>query len=279
MNILLLVISTFCFAMSDVYSKKLGAEYGAFQLVWMRYAVPCLLLLLAVPKRGLRLSFKSQHPILQSLRGLAVLGSAIFFITALPLMNMADATAIFFLAPILIVILAFFFQKEHVSLKGWLGVAAGFAGAMIISPPQLSAGGLVILLPLASALCWAIAVLITKRLSDSDGGLVTLNWTFFIGLAAITLLAAAEPIPKVSLGWDELIMGMLVTAAQGISILCYRMGNVARLAPFSYSQLLWAAMLAWIFFSAPPAAPFYIGALLIVAGSYFCSHRPPKLAS
>ncbi|MCB6182081.1 DMT family transporter [Leeia sp. TBRC 13508] len=278
MNIILLVIASLCFALSDAYAKQLGQHYDALQLVWMRYAIPFLILPCLLLRSGFKKSFGSSNYRMQIMRGFAILASAILFIMSLKRMNIGDATAIAFLSPVLIVILAFVFYREKVTWLAWIGVVISFGGALVISPPSFAGGNIAMLFPASSALCWALAVLFTRRLGGVDSSTITLNWTFLIGFIISTAILIGNPITISKIGAQEILMGGLSTIGQFLIILSYSIGNVSRLAPLSYIQMFWSVVAAWIFFTEMPDKSFWIGSAFILAGSYLCLRQPKNIA-
>ena len=131
----LLVAGVTLFAISDGLSKFLTESCSIVQVVWARYAfaVPVVLASTGIAKwRGL---FRSARPVLQLGRGLLLALTNIVAVIGLGLLPLADFTAINFVSPLLVVAFAVPLLGERVSIHGWISVAVGFAGILVIVRP------------------------------------------------------------------------------------------------------------------------------------------------
>ena len=86
-----------------------------------------------LPQSGLRV-LRSKRPGMQVVRALCLLGTSLFFTTALHYIPLAEATAVNFLAPILVTALSVPLLGEHVTRGQWLAVICGFVGVLIALP-------------------------------------------------------------------------------------------------------------------------------------------------
>src|SRR5512145_73455 len=134
-GILLTCVAVFAFASLDSLSKYLTAFNSVLMILWVRYlAQTCLLAAWQLPRHGLRV-LKVNCPGLQVLRGLSLLSISLFFLFALRYLPIGEATAVHFLTPLLVILLAIPMLGERASLAQWLLVVVGFAGVLIIVRP------------------------------------------------------------------------------------------------------------------------------------------------
>jgi drug/metabolite transporter (DMT)-like permease len=222
--------------------------------------------------RGGRL--RSKRPGLQILRGLGMLGSALIFMTGLVFLPVADATAIFFIVPILITGFAVIFLKETVGWRRWLAAVAGFVGVVIIIRPGTGAFQLASLLPVLAAFAWASAATITRFMSGSDGPLTTLAYSAIVGVVVLSLAAPfVVVVPSTSdLGW-AIAMGLLSTGGHGLVVLAFREASASLLAPYTYGQIVWAGALGLLVFGTFPDGLTIFGALIIAGSGIYTSYR------
>jgi threonine/homoserine efflux transporter RhtA len=189
-GVLLLVGSTTFFSVSDVITKQLTATLPPGEVAWMRFVVLMLLVIPALAMNGGGALLRSRRPALQILRGLGMVGSTIAFTHSLRYLPVADATAINFVSPILIMALSVLFLGETVGWRRWSAAAVGFLGVVLIIRPGTGAFQTAAFLPLLAAASWAGAAVATRKMSGSDHALTTLAYSAFVGFL---VLSAALP--------------------------------------------------------------------------------------
>lgn len=273
-GIALMIASTLFFACGDVLAKALASSLPAAEIVFLRYATLAVLLLPFVLRSAGRAELRSQRPGLQVLRGLGMVGSALCFTLGLPFLPVADATAIYFISPIVITALAMLFLGEKVGWRRWTASLIGLLGVLIVMRPGTGAFQAAALLPLLGATCWAGAAIATRVMSGTDRPITTLAYSAIVGLA---VLAALVPFSWVTPTWLELglaiAMGVLSSVGHGLVVLAYRETSASVVAPFSYGQLIWAAALGFAAFGALPDRFTVAGAVIIAASGLYTAYR------
>jgi drug/metabolite transporter (DMT)-like permease len=260
------------FSAMDATSKILAARYDPVEVAWGRYlAILALLgpLALRDPKM-----LRTQHLRLQLVRGVATLGAALFFIAGLARLPLADATAIAFASPLLVTALSIPLLGEQVGVRRWSAVAAGFLGVLVVIRPGSGAIGPAALLPLLSAGCWALSIVVTRRMGAGEPPLTTLFYSTVVGLA---LSGAALPFVWQRAGLADAaimaLMGVLSASGQYLLIAGLARGAASLLAPFSYSQMVWSTLIGFVIFKTTPAFATWCGAAIIVASGIYIAHR------
>ena len=269
LGILLILAAGLLLASQDALSKSLTAVYPLLLVVWLRYLSQSVLMLaLFAPRMGLNL-LRTQRPWLQLVRGLSLVAITLLFYSALRFIPLGEATAVIFLAPLVVIVLSATWLKEHISRGLWLSVGVGLLGVLLIVRPGGALFTPAILLPLGAAFCFGIYQLLTRRLSATDHPATSNFLSALVGTLSVSVL----------LPWfwqtltlvDGLLMATLgATAMTGHMLLthAYRFGSAASLAPFTYVQIVTATVLGMLFFDHTPDLWAILGmAVIILSGA------------
>jgi drug/metabolite transporter (DMT)-like permease len=268
-----IIASTVFFAGSDVAAKLLTHTIPPVEIAWMRYVVFCLMVLPAVAWTGGRRGLATTRLPIQILRALGMVSSAVVFMVALGHLPVAEATAINFVSPIFITALSIPLLGEKVGLRRWIAAAVGLAGVLIVVQPGGASFQLAALLPAVSAAIWACSAILTRMMS-SEKPEVTLAWSAIVGFAVLTVAAPyAWVTPNATEIWYGLLMGVGSTIGHWLLVLGYRRAGASLLAPFSYTQLVWASGLGFLVFGAVPGLWTLVGGAVIAASGLYTAHR------
>jgi drug/metabolite transporter (DMT)-like permease len=276
--IALVLASTVVFAVSDTAAKVLTQSIPPIQATWLRFLV---FLLIVVPAgllaRGPRL-LSSRRPGVQVLRGIALAGAAMFFMSGLRHLPVADMTALNFIAPLLITALSIPLLGERVDARRWIAALVGLAGVLMIVRPGTSAFDPAALLPLGSALAWALAAILT-RLGAGDPPETTLAFSSLVGFVVLCCFVpfAWGPMTARDIGLGVFV-AVLSTAGHWLVVLAFRRAPASVLAPFSYAQLISATVCGLVVFGDLPGLWTAAGAAVIAASGLYTAHRERALA-
>jgi drug/metabolite transporter (DMT)-like permease len=262
--IAMVVAAMACFSTSDALAKFLTGMLPVAVIVWVRY-LAFLVTLAPLLRRG-RVVLRTRKAWLHGVRALALASSATFFILALRVLPMAEATALVFASPLFVTLLSAWLLNERVDAARWLIVVAGFAGVIIVMRPGSAVFRIEALLPILSSLAWAISVICTRTLTVHDGVETTLVYSGLLGFALVSLVALPQlTIPPVEGVIAAVSMAVIWSGAQWLSVHAYHRGNVSVLAPFSYSQLLWSTLIGIAIFRHLPDGASLVGIGIILA--------------
>jgi drug/metabolite transporter (DMT)-like permease len=265
-----MVLAGLSFTFLDTTAKYLSNDLPVLFVVWARYGVHCLLMLLVLaPSRGWDL-VRAGRPMLQVVRGLMLLVTTASGMAALSHLPIAETLAIAFLAPLIVVLAAAPLLKEKPSRLTILAVLCGFAGTLLIVRP----GGAVVGVGVAFALCTAIAYaayqLLTRHLCQDAGSITLLFYTALTGTLGASL---AVPFfwPQISLTltqWVLLIsLGLYGGAGHFLLIRAFALADASTLSPLLYSQLIWQTLAgAWVFNHVPDAWAILGGLMIVGSG-------------
>ena len=265
----LLVLAMAAFSLSDALAKQLAPQFSAGVLVWCRY----LGLLLSVLPLVLRepAIVRTSQPLTQMLRAAGLVGSALLFLRALAVIPQAEATAMVFASPLFVLILSRIALRETVGVRRFAPVLLGFAGVLIVVRPGSFHFGGAELYPLFSSIAWAFAVVLTRKLNGNDAVSTTMFYSAVLGAAGTSLLALPSlKAAALEAAWPALLaMTAAWCCAQWLSVAAYRVAAPQLIAPFSYSQLLWATALGLLLFGHWPDAISLAGmAVIATSGLY-----------
>ncbi len=263
-GILLVLLATFLFAGHDALSKFLGGLYPVVMVVWARYLVHTLLMAgIFLPQAGLRV-LRTRCPLLQVLRALSLLSTSLLFTAGLQYIPLAEATAVNFLAPVLVTALSVPLLKEKVTLGQWLAVVMGFVGVLVVVHPGGELFTPAILLPFGSALGFCFYQLLTRKVAAHDSPTTS---NFFAGLCNTLAMSALVPffwqVPSLDHGLLMLALGGAGMTAHLLLTQAFRIAAPALLAPFGYCQIVFAGLLGFLIFSHTPDATSLAGIAII----------------
>ncbi len=268
-----ILASTLFFSCSDVIAKALAGSLPAAEVVWLRYLTFALLVLPVLFLKG-GPALRSRSPSLQVVRGLGMVGSALFFTIGLRYLPVADSTAIYFVSPILITALSIPFLGEVVGWRRWLAALVGLIGVLVVIRPGTSAFEMASLFPLVGATCWAGAAIVTRKMSGADHPITTMGYSALVGLVVTTALLPFDFVMpsawQLGLG---LGFGALSTLGHWFVVLAYRHASASLIAPYSYAQLIWAGALGFLAFGTMPDGFTIAGAGIIAASGLYTAYR------
>jgi drug/metabolite transporter (DMT)-like permease len=273
-GIALILLSTVFLGSSDVTSKHLSASLPAIEITWIRFVVFALIMTPAMLPRSPLYALRTERLPLQLLRGAAMLGSALLFISALHYLPVAEASATGFVSPLFVTALSVVFLAERVGIRRWLATAVGLVGVLIILRPGTSAFQLTAFFPLASSFCWALMLIMTRIMSGREHAVTTMTYSALTALAIITAMVPfVWRVPTLHDILFGAVVGVASTAGQWIVVLAYRYGDASVLAPFSYAQLVWVSILGFLIFGEVPDIWTVTGGAFIVASGLYTAHR------
>ncbi|HTE99416.1 MAG TPA: DMT family transporter [Bradyrhizobium sp.] len=273
-GIALILASTVFLGASDVTAKYLSTTLPSIEIAWIRFLVFALIMSPAMVPGSPLYALRSQRSGLQAMRGVALLGSSLFFISGLRFLPIAEASATGFVAPLFVTALSIVFLGETVGVRRWLATAVGLIGVLIILRPGTGAFHPAAFFPIVSALAWACTLIMTRMMSGRDHAITTMTYSSIVG---VCILSALVPLVWVAPSWHDILFGVFIglasTAGQWIVVLAFRYADASVLAPFSYTQLLWVSILGFVIFGEVPDVWTVIGAVFIVGSGLYTAHR------
>ena len=272
-GIVLMCLAMMCFVTMNTLIKSMRGELPVVELIWGRYFFHAVLILMLFPRRIPTL-LASTHKGLQILRSLLVLLATALMFTSVGLMPIADIVAITFVAPLLIVILSVAILHEIVGLRRWAAVIVGFMGVVIILRPGGDLFTPIALLPLATAMTYAFYQVLTRVVSQSADPLNTLFYSALVGAVVMTVVVPFDWVTPDVGQWTKLVAaGLLGGLGHYAIIRAYERAEASLVAPFAYTELIWATGLGFFVFGDLPDTWTFVGAGIIAAIGIYIVHR------
>lgn len=281
LGILLMTATTFVFAMQDGISRHLAGEYNVLMVVMIRYWFFAGFVIVVAARKagGVGAAAATTQPVLQIVRGLLLAGEICVAVAAFVLLGLVESHAIFASYPLMIAALSGPVLGERVGIWRWSAIAVGFAGMLIILQPGARVFSPYALIPLTSALMFALYGLLTRYAARKDNAATSFFWTGVVGAVAMTLVGVWfwEPMS----GPDWVWMGTLcLTGALGhwLLIKTYEVAEASVVQPFAYLQLVFVTLLGVSVFGERVGTNVVIGAGIVVAAGLFTLWRARRRA-
>jgi drug/metabolite transporter (DMT)-like permease len=282
-----LVLGIFVFSMQDTIIKSVSGDHALSLAILMRSVVSFPILLVIVHfDTGLKSILTPKAPLL-FLRGFILLCAYLAYYMAMPALPLAEAIALFFLAPLIVTILSGPLLGEKVKPSAWLAVVIGLVGVFIILRPGSALFEPAALLSLGSAIAYAIAMVFARKISATvPTGVMSFyqNVTYILispllGLISSAGLFGTPEHPSLAFllrpwAWpplnDTILLGACgIIAAIAATLLthAYRKAEANVVAPFEYTGMIWGVVWGFLLFGEVPRATTLVGmALIAIAG-------------
>lgn len=272
-GILWMLLAVMLFVVLDTFAKLLSETYPVWQIVWARYTFH--LVLIALFLRGaLPRTLRTRRLPLQLLRSLLLVITTGLFFMGLSMLQLAEAAAVMLLGPLFITALSVPFLGEKVGMRRWGGVFAGLVGALIVIRPGTDVFVLASLFPLAAALVNAFYHITTRLLSHSDSSMTTLTYSSLVGAVVMTLGVPFFWVQPDLIGWIMMVsVGLIGGSSHFCLIKSYSEAPAAVVAPFGYSNIVWAVLFGFVVWGDLPDAWTLIGAGILVVSGLYVFHR------
>jgi drug/metabolite transporter (DMT)-like permease len=273
-----MALGVFGFCILDAVTKKLTEDYGNWQIIGLSRVVTITLMTITIGYRHrglhvLRTSYLRTH----LMRSVLVIATTWTFLECLRYLELADAIAIAFAAPLFITAMSGPILGEKVGWRRWTAVLIGFVGVLVALEPGRNGVGWGAILALCAALTYSIGQIWLRPLVGRElGHNIIFYSTLFSGLAALGPAVAEWQWPT-PMGWLLfLVQGSCSTLAQIFMIRAFRVGEASLLAPLEYTALVWAGLFGYLFWDEVPTLQVIGGAVIIIAASLYIAHREAK---
>jgi len=274
MGMFMMCVGVACLSINDAVAKQLTSDYSPLQVLFLRNLIALPFAIGIALRMGGTRALRSYRPVAHLVRGVVWVAAAFLFFTSLRYLPLAEATALVFVAPLFITAISALVLREQVGWKRWLAVLAGFAGVLIAIRPGAASFQLVSLLPVATALFYAL-LMVSARWVDRRESV----WTLLLYLTGAGALLSAvlvpfvwRPVPMADL-WLFAAIAFFGTAGMTLMTQAFRMAPAVVVAPLDYTALLWATLAGWLVWHEIPEAPVFLGAAIIIASGIFTVWR------
>jgi drug/metabolite transporter (DMT)-like permease len=276
LGILLMVATTFIFAVQDGISRHLAGEYNVLMVVMIRYWFFAAFVIAVAARKagGLRAAARTDQPLVQGFRAVLLVAEICVMIFGFTLLGLVESHAVFACYPLLIAALSGPVLGERVGWRRWVAIGVGFVGVTIILKPGFGVFQVEAAVPLMAALMFALYGLLTRYVARKDSAATSFFWTGTVGSVAMTAVGLWfwEPMSRPDWMW---MAALCVTGALGhyTLIKCYEVAEASSVQPFAYLQLVFASTLGILVFGETIQANVAFGAALIVGAGLFTLWR------
>lgn len=275
-GIITLIIATFFLALMDGMSRYMAELYDVLNINMFRFwIIGSFVILVSLRGRGvLRSILKTKQPVAQISRGLLFISSLLMAIYSYTQVGLIVTHALMAVFPLLTVLLSGLFLKEEITRIKVVAVGVGFLGVTIIINPINLEFSLVSVLPLISAVTFAIYAVLTRKVASTDNTETSFFWVSLVSAIAITI---PSPLFYKPIQFSDLYFLVLLCTFSlvGHFLLtnAYRHAEASVLQPFSYFHLFFASVVGIIFFQDPLTISTVAGGGLIVFGGILISRK------
>ena len=267
-----------CFSFNSVFVRYAAEDVHPFEVAFFRnFFAVLFVLMLVLPKDGVAV-FRFQRPGMLILRALINTAAMLTWFYAVPLIPLADLTALGFTAPLWATVLAAVFLGEKMRMRRWTATIMGFAGALIIIQPGFKELHWATYLVLISSACWGITVTIVRQMTAYERPNTILLYQAIL-MSVFSLIPAVWfwSTPMASTVMYMVILGALSAGAHWCHVRAYSMQEVAALQPLDFARLPIIAIAAWFLFGEVAGPEVWVGAAIVFGSGVYISYREAQL--
>lgn len=272
-GIALMCLALVFFSCLDTMAKWLGREIDPLQVTWARYTSSIIIVFVFINPWTHPGVMRTKKPVLQGVRSVLMFLSTVFNFVALQYLQLAETISIIFITPFLVALISGPLLGEWVGPRRLAAICVGFLGVLIVLRPGF--GGLhpAALLSIAGCICYAVYIIITRKLAASDSAETTMSYSGLAGLLLTPFIGLFwVPPPSLTTWALMLATGLFGTLGHWCLIKGHHLAPAAVLSPFIYTQMIWMVLLGWLVFGQwPDHWTLTGGAVVIASGLYLLS--------
>ena len=259
------------------FIKLAQEELNVFTTGFLRFFFGFLIIIPYILKTKFKV-FNTSNLKIHILRSALNLPAMLLGFAALAILPLEKITAIHFVVPLLVTILAVIFLKEKIYLYRSLALIIGFLGVLIILRPGIVDISIGIYMALTSSLIWSVVIILTKKVSKDDSAITILSHQY--------LYMSLFSLPLVIYFWDQpnfkTIIFILCAAMSGTILHialnhAYKLVDVSMTQPYSFLGLVVSSVIGYFVFSDKPDLYTWLGASVIFCGVILISYRELQL--
>jgi drug/metabolite transporter (DMT)-like permease len=275
-GIIFIIIGLALASLAGAVMKMLSDDLSVVQITWFRFFGFALIMLPIVMARFGGAALKPARPGMQVIRGISMVAGTSTFIIGVQTVEFADAIAILYAYPFLLILLAVLFLGEHVRPSGWVGVVGGFIGVLLVMRPEfrnLNTGTLWIF---TCAIIISIQLALNRKLGTLSHPLVTSLWG---AVTASIILSFFLPFNWQPVNMDKLwLIAVLIicgAASQTLMVFSFSKAAASTLAPFTYFEIVAAVFIGYFVFGTLPTWISWAGIILITVSGLIVARSLP----
>jgi len=266
---------------SDGIAKMLSGVLPLVMLMLVRFGAQALLLSPVVALTGRSWRMSRRVGLLVFLRAVLLMLGMGFMYLSLRFLPLADAVAIAFVMPFIMLLLGKYYLGEEVGPRRLIACCVGFVGTLMVIQPSFAAVGAPALLPLAVAVVFAVFMLVTRMISAQVDPITmqALSGVYSCLMLGILLLVAPD-MPDLKLvrptGSQTALLvtlGIIGTLAHLLMTWSLKFAPASTLAPMQYLEIPFATLIGWLFFGDLPNGLAAVGIAVTIGTGLYIIHR------
>ncbi len=275
--IFLIIISIIFGTLMGTFIKLAQEELNVFTTGFLRFFFGFLIITPYILKTKFKV-FSTKNLKIHILRSALNLPAMLLGFAALAMLPLEKMTAIHFIVPIIVTILAVIFLKEKIYLYRSIALVMGFLGMLIILRPGIIDISIGIYMALISSLIWSVVIILTKKVSKDDSAITILSHQY--------VYMSLFSFPLVIYFWEQPSLNTIIfilCAAMSGTVLhialnhAYKLVDVTMTQPYSFLGLIVSSIIGYFVFSDKPDFYTWLGASVIFCGVLLISYRELQL--
>ena len=271
--IFLIIVAMFFGTLMLSFLKLAQEEVNVYTAGFLRFFFGLLIILPYIIKTKF-VVFKTVHFKKHLYRSTLNLPAMLLYFSTLVMLPIEKVTAISFVVPLIVTILAVFFLGEKIYIYRTLALILGFSGMLIILRPGFIDISIGVYMALFSSFLWSVVIIITKKISKDDSAITILSYqSVFMSIFCFFVVLFFWETPSI-----KTITYLILSAVSGTILHlslnhAYKLVDVSMTQPYSFLNLVFASIIGFFIFSETPDLFTWIGASIIFIGVFIISYR------
>ncbi len=248
----LMVLTVMTFAVQDGFSRLLAGNYNTLMVVMVRYWIFAAFVLMLALRRpeGMRAAVQSKRLGAHIARALLLVVEVCIIVWGYTLIGLINSHAVFAICPLLVVALSGPLLGERISLSRWAAVGMGCVGVLVILQPGAQVFSWPALLPLASAVMFALYSVLTRLTTRDEPSFPAFFWPPVIGAVVMTFVGLPQWQAVTPRDWVFLVIyGLMAVLSNFLMQRTYETVEANVVQPFAYLQIVFVTMIGLTFFN------------------------------
>ena len=280
-GIWLMVLTVLTFAVQDGFSRLLAGNYNTLMVVMVRYWIFGVFVMTLALRRpeGMRAAVHSSHFGLHVLRAVLLVAEICCMVWGYTLIGLINSHAIFAACPLVVVALSGPLLGERISALRWAAVALGCGGVLVILQPGGAVFSWPALLPLASAVMFALYSVLTRLTTRDEPSFPAFFWPPIIGVVLMTVIGLPQWQAVTARDWGFLLIyGLLSVLSNFLLQRTYETVEANVVQPFAYLQIVFVVMIGLTFFGESLQVHVVAGVVVVVLAGIFALWQQQRAA-
>ena len=275
--IFLIIISVFFGTLMLTFLKLAQEEVNVYVAGFFRFILGLIIISPYIVKTKFTV-FKTSHFKKHFVRSVLNLPAMLLYFSTLVMLPIEKVTAISFVAPLIVTVLAVLFLGEKIYIYRTLALILGFSGMLIILRPGFIDISIGVYMALFSSFLWSVVIIITKKISKEDSSITILSYqSVFMSIFSFIIVLFFWETPSSKTFFFLFLAALSGTILHLALNHAYKLVDVSMTQPYSFLSLIFASIIGFFVFSEMPELFTWLGASIIFLGVLIISYREMKL--